>query len=170
MALALSLRRDVPHRTEILTMTFGVVAFSIIVQGLTVKPLLRLLGIETAREDDYDIAKARSAAYSASRRELDLLLRDHLISEFVYETLGSELDTEVKKTQEAIATLQQQNENIANEEMRMARVQLIAAEKSSIQRSANQGLISMHVAESLLAEADRKLDQELRDQTAKTEP
>ena len=67
MALALSLRRDIPHRNEILTMTFGVVAFSIIVQGLTVKPLLRLLGIEAVREDEYDVAKARSAAYSASR-------------------------------------------------------------------------------------------------------
>ena len=44
----------------------------------------------------------------------------------------------------------------------MARVRLIAAEKSSIQRSANQGLISMHMAENLLAEADRKLDEELR--------
>jgi CPA1 family monovalent cation:H+ antiporter len=70
MALALSLHIGVPHRSEILAMTFGVVAFSIIVQGLTVKPLLRLLGIETVHEDEYDVAKVRSGAYSASRREL----------------------------------------------------------------------------------------------------
>jgi CPA1 family monovalent cation:H+ antiporter len=35
MALALSLRQSVPHRAEILTMAFGVVAFSIVGQGLT---------------------------------------------------------------------------------------------------------------------------------------
>jgi Na+:H+ antiporter len=162
MALALSLRPDVPHRAEILTMTFGVVAFSIIGQGLTVKPLLRWLGIEAAREDDYDAAKARSVAYSASRRELDSLLRDHLISQAVHEMLSHELDARMQEVQQAMSAMQQRNENIANEEIRLARVRLIAAEKSSIQRSANQGLISMHVAEKLLADADRKLDVEIR--------
>ena len=162
MALALSLHRSVPHRNEILAMTFGVVAFSIIVQGLTVKPLLRLLGIEAVREDDYDVAKARSGAYAASRRELDYLLRDHLISQFVYEKLSQELDGQVRDALQVIAAMQEQNSDIADDEIRLARVRLIAAEKGSIQRSANQGLISMHMAEALLSEADRKLDDHIR--------
>jgi monovalent cation:H+ antiporter, CPA1 family len=41
LALALSLPRDLPFRDEILIATFGVVAFSVILQGLTVPPLLR---------------------------------------------------------------------------------------------------------------------------------
>ena len=162
MALALSLHRSVPHRNEILAMTFGVVAFSIIVQGLTVRPLLRLLGIEAVREDDYDVAKARSGAYAASRRELDYLLRDHLISQFVYEKLSQELDGQVRDALQVIAAMQEQNSEIATDEIRLARIRLIAAEKSSIQRSANQGLISMHMAEALLSEADRKLDDHIR--------
>jgi hypothetical protein len=44
----------------------------------------------------------------------------------------------------------------------LVRVRLIAAEKSSIQRSANQGLISMPLAERLLTEADRKLNEQIR--------
>jgi CPA1 family monovalent cation:H+ antiporter len=158
MALALSLRADVPHRAEILTMAFGVVAFSIIVQGLSVKPLLRLLRIEPAREDVYDAAKARGAAYSASRRELDFLLEDHLISQSVYEKLRGELDSRVQKAHEAITEMQQNNQNLTNDEIRMAKIRLFAAEKSSIQRSASQGLISIRMAEHLLTEADRKLD------------
>ncbi len=43
LALALSLNRDFPARDQILILTFGVVVFSILVQGLTVKPLLGLL-------------------------------------------------------------------------------------------------------------------------------
>jgi CPA1 family monovalent cation:H+ antiporter len=167
MALALSLHRDVPHRSEILTMAFGVVAFSIIVQGLTVKPLLHLLGIEAIREDEYDVAKVRSGAYSAGRGELDLLLRDHLISQRVYDKLRGELDTQVQEVQQAIVAMQESNENIADDEIRMARVRLLTAEKSSIQRSASQGLISLHVADSLLAEADHKLDQELASDRAR---
>jgi CPA1 family monovalent cation:H+ antiporter len=166
MALALSLQPGVPHRSEILAITFGVVAFSIIVQGLTVKPLLGLLGILTVREDDYDVAKVRSGAYSEGCRELDLLLRDHLVSQRTYDTLRHELDGEMQATQEALAAMQARDENIANDEMRMARTRLIAAEKSSIQRAANQGLISMHMAEKLLAETDQKLDEAAKENVA----
>ena len=44
LALALSLPPQIPHREEIITVAFAVVAFSIFVQGLTIKPLLRRMG------------------------------------------------------------------------------------------------------------------------------
>ncbi|MEO8128623.1 MAG: hypothetical protein ABI822_16090, partial [Bryobacteraceae bacterium] len=57
-----------------------------------------------------------------------------------------------------IEAIQEKDANIVNDEIYMAKTRLISAEKSSIQRSASQGLISMHEAEKLLAEADRELD------------
>jgi CPA1 family monovalent cation:H+ antiporter len=45
MVLALALDEDFPHREIIVTMTFGVVFLSIVVQGLTTGPLLRALGL-----------------------------------------------------------------------------------------------------------------------------
>jgi CPA1 family monovalent cation:H+ antiporter len=44
LALALGLPDALPHRDEIVTVAFAVVAFSIFVQGLTMTPLLRKLG------------------------------------------------------------------------------------------------------------------------------
>jgi monovalent cation:H+ antiporter, CPA1 family len=44
LALALSLPASIPFHNEIVTVSFGVVAFSIFVQGLTMKPLLRRIG------------------------------------------------------------------------------------------------------------------------------
>ena len=44
MALALSLPPELPHRDDIVTITFAVVAFSVFAQGLTIAPLLRRLG------------------------------------------------------------------------------------------------------------------------------
>jgi CPA1 family monovalent cation:H+ antiporter len=41
LALALSLTPEVPHREPIISTSFAVVAFSIFVQGLTMKPMLR---------------------------------------------------------------------------------------------------------------------------------
>jgi len=44
LALALGVPYTFPFRQEILTVTFGVVAFSVFVQGLTITPFMRLLG------------------------------------------------------------------------------------------------------------------------------
>lgn len=44
LALALGIPESVPFRQEILTVTFGVVAFSVFAQGLTMTPLLSKLG------------------------------------------------------------------------------------------------------------------------------
>jgi CPA1 family monovalent cation:H+ antiporter len=45
LALALALPPDLPRHDDIVTITFAVVAFSIFVQGLTITPLLRRLGL-----------------------------------------------------------------------------------------------------------------------------
>jgi CPA1 family monovalent cation:H+ antiporter len=44
LALALGVPAELPYRQEILTVTFGVVAFSVFVQGLTIPALLRRSG------------------------------------------------------------------------------------------------------------------------------
>ena len=49
MVLALSLPASLPGRETIVTMTFGVVVLSIVVQGLTIGPLLRRMGM-TAKD------------------------------------------------------------------------------------------------------------------------
>ena len=49
LALALSLDSTFPDRSRVLDLTFGVVVFSILVQGLTLKPLLRILGLANGR-------------------------------------------------------------------------------------------------------------------------
>ena len=45
LALALALPADMPMRHEILVATFAVVVFSVVVQGLTMAPLMRWLGL-----------------------------------------------------------------------------------------------------------------------------
>jgi monovalent cation:H+ antiporter, CPA1 family len=45
LALALGLPPAIPYRSEIITVSFAVVAFSIVVQGLTIVPLMVFLGL-----------------------------------------------------------------------------------------------------------------------------
>lgn len=51
LALALSLPRALPFRDQIVIAAFGVVAFSVIVQGVTMPRLLRHLGLLTEKEE-----------------------------------------------------------------------------------------------------------------------
>jgi CPA1 family monovalent cation:H+ antiporter len=61
LALALGIPDDLPYRQEILTVTFGVVAFSVFVQGLTITTLLRRLGqIPKALHKNSPLAEART--------------------------------------------------------------------------------------------------------------
>ena len=48
LALTLSLDSSLPFRELFLTLVFGVVVFSILAQGLTIKPLLAILGLNRA--------------------------------------------------------------------------------------------------------------------------
>ncbi len=52
LALALGLPPQLPHRDEIVAVSFAVVAFSIFVQGLTITPLLQRLGEITPIEQN----------------------------------------------------------------------------------------------------------------------
>jgi CPA1 family monovalent cation:H+ antiporter len=47
LALALALPETLAYRSEVVVATFAVVAFSVVVQGLTMPALLRLLGMRT---------------------------------------------------------------------------------------------------------------------------
>lgn len=50
LALALGLPKELPYRELIVTTTFAVVAFSVIIQGLTMTPLLRYFGEITVKQ------------------------------------------------------------------------------------------------------------------------
>ncbi len=56
LAAALSLPADFPYRQQLLAMTYGVVLFTDLVQGLTIGPLVRRLGLLRAPESEASVA------------------------------------------------------------------------------------------------------------------
>jgi len=58
LALALGLPPELPRRSEIISVSFAVVAFSVFVQGLTMPPLLRSIG-EIPQERQTDAKEGR---------------------------------------------------------------------------------------------------------------
>jgi CPA1 family monovalent cation:H+ antiporter len=158
MALALSLPPSFPHREQIMAMTFGVVAFSIIVQGLTVKPLIRLLGIMTSHESEYHRAKVSQIALASALEELGQIHREHAVSSAALDALRAELARRMKSSENELHRLSSQWPGLVADEVRLAQLRLVAAEKSAVQRSVNEGLISVVAAEEMLASLDERYD------------
>ncbi len=158
LALALSLDNSFPYREPILAMTFGTVAFTIIVQGLSIKPAIHLLGVASRVEDELNRARARKMAVSSARIELDGMLSSCLISKSAYERLRQELDGRLEQVTAEISEIEDRDVARITREIRDARIRLIAAERSSIEQALHDGLITAKSASSLTDAADRDLD------------
>lgn len=159
LALALSLDASFPQRDLILAMTFGVVAFSIVVQGLTVTPMMGRLGVKIGDEDEYDRTRVRQMALAAAANELNGLRSDHVISGPVFDRMQASLSADQLLVEQRVEQLHAEDQTWVEDEERVARMRLLGAEKTAIQRALRDGLISHHTAEEMVAKADDELDE-----------
>jgi monovalent cation/hydrogen antiporter len=81
LAAALALTDEIAERDLLIFITVGVIAVTLVGQGLTLAPLLRLLGIERDRAWSPDEAIARLEAAQAALDRLDELEREQRISD-----------------------------------------------------------------------------------------
>ena len=87
LALALILPAALgPDRALLQVMALGVVLFTLLAQGTTMRPLLRRLGLVRQR------SAAEREALRAQRETLGTLRRDGVISDDVYQRLAVEID------------------------------------------------------------------------------
>ncbi|HYB43885.1 MAG TPA: Na+/H+ antiporter [Candidatus Methylomirabilis sp.] len=164
LTLALSLESRFPHRSEILAMTFGVVAFTIVAQGLSLKPILRRLGITGSADGEFERARVRQMALTAARSELEELRERTAVSAPAYERLRRELDTEARETENTIARLFEQDEARFAAELRFARTSMLAAQRSAIEQAMHDGIISAQTASRMIGAADRRLEVTMREE------
>jgi CPA1 family monovalent cation:H+ antiporter len=80
LAAALALSESIHQRELIIFITVGVIAVTLVGQGLTLAPLMRLLGVERDREWSPDEAVARLEAAQAALDRLDELEREGQIT------------------------------------------------------------------------------------------
>lgn len=159
LALALSLSPTFEHREIVLTLTFGVVAFSMIVQGLSIKPLIRALGISTTKDDESDRIRAQQIALCSARSELDEMLKAHVLSAPVFEKLRREFDARLLTMSEQISEIYSKDSGRAESEMQTAKTRLLAAGKSAIEEAIRDGVISPQTGAKTTDAMDSELDE-----------
>ena len=157
LALVLSIEKSFPYRSQLLTLTFGVVAFTIVVQGITMTPLIRWLGVAKTSDDDYSRARVRQVAIASASSELDSMAARQLISRPVHKQLQEELDARLERVNIAVDSALGDNQDRLSEEFQVARARLKNAERGAIEQAMQDGWISTNTAAKMLEEADLKL-------------
>jgi CPA1 family monovalent cation:H+ antiporter len=159
MVLALSLPSGFVHRDLIVNMTFGVVMISILVHGLSMAPLLRILGLVEAREErrTHELARGQARAARAALAELDRVEKTTLFATGMLTPVRREYEARLEKAYEEIRRVHVKREEIQREELRQVRTRLILLEKEQLIHALREGLVGRDVYEELLADADARL-------------
>lgn len=158
MALALAIPTDYEYRNLILIMTFGVVGFSLIVQGLSIGRLLKYLKIggRDKNLETYELEKGKVIAINGASQELESMYKDALISTHVYHLLSEYNTKDMEKAKEIIEELAK-DPNVKDYEFKTSLKRLLLKQKDSIQESMKHGIISMHVGETIIDTVNKEI-------------
>ena len=158
VALALGLP-DIPERGFIVNLVFGVVFLSLTVQGLTVSPLVNMLGLGGRMEEDeqYERTVARAVVIRRAMDELKHKLSAGRVSRAIHDKVAGELEEELRLAEFQLEELESHPEVQRSWENR-TRQATLTLQKSSLYEMMIQGDLSHESAEELMGEIDHQLE------------
>ncbi len=144
MVLALSIPETIPHRELLITVTFGVVILSNLVQGISVGPTLRRLGVHRREAGHVGYMGTQLALLSAHSSLEDVERTGAVVSadERTRLALADEYETRLDRAQRALAWLGAQLGGGRREEAARATRRLISTtEQERVVEAFNSGAI-----------------------------
>jgi CPA1 family monovalent cation:H+ antiporter len=162
LAAALSIPSNiVPERPTIILMTFGIVVFTLLAQGLTIRPLVARLGLSGTDQSAHLLAferlQGQLVATQAARRALHSLSEGGEIAPDVFAQLSRSYEERGDRLREELAGLNVSAEAIRAEQVIVARRKALQAEKDALLTLRNRGTITGSVYRSLNADIDHRL-------------
>jgi CPA1 family monovalent cation:H+ antiporter len=160
IALVLSLPRAVESRDTLVALVFGCVLFSVIVQGLSIRPLLSRLGLtrRSKKQRQFEEALARIAAAEASSNALNRLRDEHLLSSAMADRLQERFQAWIEARSRHLFKLVAEEPSLAEANVRLMQQEIGHAQKQALLRLLQRGTIS----EDVYAEFTANIDELLR--------
>jgi monovalent cation:H+ antiporter, CPA1 family len=147
IALALSVPIGLPEREKIIATVFGVVLFTLLVQGLSIKPLLEKLNLlgDTPMRDEYSQLATR---YVALQRVLEYLQKDQRpgIDDEFYRYQETLIKGELTNLQKKIDQLQMEYPNLRSFTTEQFREELLAVEADTYAEFVRAGRLNTELA------------------------
>ena len=151
VSLALALSLTVPGTEQLRTMTFGVVLFTLLVQGLTIEPLIKRLGLaKISRSAEQQRQLAQLMMLRASRRELDTLQEDGLLAQPTWQAITD-------MTEEHMQSVLHNHPELERTVLVEARQDLLRAKRNALAEALHLSVISEEVYREQLGQLDRQL-------------
>jgi CPA1 family monovalent cation:H+ antiporter len=159
LALVLSLPAALPDQRQLLAMTFGVVLFTLLVQGTSIAALLRRFGFSGKDEGElrYERLQGELLATRAAHRRLRQLHEEGALVPQAWHGVHRELAVREEETLAAIDALLAAHPELGARILGLARREALRAQRSSLAALAREGLISGEVMAELSAELDAAL-------------
>ena len=166
MALALGLSTAFPQRNFLVMLTFGVVLFSLLLQGLTIEPLLRALHLtEPPKEAEYQRLTGELLVGRAGLAELTQLRVQGIAAPQGCEAVEQEFQQRIERLSEQIGQLHHSNEALLRQQVEEVRRRTLLAEKSALQASAREGVLASEDLHPL----EQKIDAQLAEMQCRAE-
>lgn len=163
LALALSIPAAFgPDRRILIEMTYGVVLFSLVVQGMSMNTLLRRLGIvgKTEEEFEYERRHARAISTNAGLQHIRELHEEGLISAHTWRTIRPLLEQRLEVLIGSVREVIQENPELEAEEFETSRREMLRAQRTTLRNMRDGGAISEETYEDLITEIDTALTSE----------
>jgi CPA1 family monovalent cation:H+ antiporter len=144
IALVLSLPKDLPNRPLLVTMIFGAVIFSLLVQGMTVSPLLRWLKFAqpSPKLRDYELLQSELMAETAALAELDGLRAEGSLTEPVYQRIRQRLSKSHQELTHRLAEVDVSEKGFLRQQLHRIERHLVDVKKTRLAELHREGLLS----------------------------
>lgn len=164
-AIALALTLSLPaamgdHRNTLTLMTFSVVLFTLLVQGISMEGLLRRLGLITVSDAqiEYQQRHARAIAARSGFEHVERLHQTGLVSNHTWEKIRPIILERTKALTSAVQEALQDAPELEAGELITARRESLRAQRNTLSTLRTDGVIGQETFEQLVAEVDIALD------------
>lgn len=160
LALALGLPAALPSRDTLLTMTFGVVLFTLLAQGTTIQFLLRRLGLVGASEGqmEQEMRWGRLYMTKAGQRRLLELNSEGLLTGDIWAGVSEEYRLTNEQLTADVDLLYAEYPGLERDVVLQARREALTAERSVLRDALTRGWLSGQAHHMLTEEVDRRLE------------
>jgi CPA1 family monovalent cation:H+ antiporter len=164
LALALSLPTSLGEQgTIIKSMAFGVVLFTLLVQGLTMKPFITRMGliVKSPAQEEYESLNARSAMSRTAHRQLETMYKDGILSRHVWNVLSKPIEIHADTLVDAAAETMRSHPEVETKELESAINTVLTSERATLRSLLRDGRISEETFTSLVHEVDSAMTEDL---------
>ncbi len=161
LALALSIEDAVfgPEvALELRVMTFGVVLFTLLFQGMTIEKIINRLKLAEVPPQRVELQRRQAtlSAKWAGKHELDRLRDDGILFKDIWDSMGQVYDEEIQAKKADLRAHLQDFPELELDMYLQAREDALSAERSAVGEASRRGFISNEVHDELIVELNNR--------------